>query len=271
MNAGSGGGTLDRSVLELVREDWQTHQRKWHLPGFHALAVYRLGAWVETLRRGPKRALAARAHNVLYIVVRNVYGIEIPRTARVGRRVEIGHQSGIVVGHRTEIGDECVIRQNVTIGAIREDGPEPRLGRRVEVGAGAVIAGDVTIGDGALIGPNAVVTTDVRSGMRVVAPASRAFQPGAEGPNIELAVPRPRGADGSAVAEAVRMALGLETHIDDDTPLISSGIVDSFNVPILLDALEVRFGVQIPTEQIDAETFDTPNQIAAVIDAAAAS
>jgi serine O-acetyltransferase len=67
------------------------------------------------------------------------------------------------------IGDDCVIRQNATIGALGGERPleAPRLGRGVQVGVGAVILGPVTIGDGARIGPNAVVMTDVPAGATV--------------------------------------------------------------------------------------------------------
>ena len=44
----------------------------------------------------------------------------------------------------------------------------PVLGRRVDVGAGAKILGAVRIGDGACIGANAVVLTDVPAGATAV-------------------------------------------------------------------------------------------------------
>jgi serine O-acetyltransferase len=255
-------------LVALIREDWHTHGRKWHVPGFHAIAVYRLGAWLASLRRGPTRALGSRLYGFLFIGVRNLYGIEIPRTARVGRRVLIAHQSGIVIGHKVEIGDESVIRQNVTIGAVKENGPEPRLGCGVTVGAGAVVAGGITIGDEAVIGPNAVVMADVPPRARVVAPPARSI--GIERlerrSDVSSAAPGPTPpVDASVVAETVKKALGLETDVDPHTPLLSSGIVDSFNVVVLIDELEQRFSVAIPIDRIDAETFDTATQIAAVI------
>ena len=78
----------------------------------------------------------------------------------------IEHQSGIVIHGASIIGDECVIRQNCTLGVRRVDRPTeaPVLGKGVDVGAGAVILGNVTIGDFARIGANAVVLSDVPPG-----------------------------------------------------------------------------------------------------------
>jgi serine O-acetyltransferase len=102
----------------------------------------------------------------MFRYVRNHYGIELEYCTKVGRRVAIDHHSGIVVNGYAEIGDECRLRQNVTIGIKTLDDPDgaPRLGRGVDVGAGAVILGRIEIGDGAQIGANAVVLQDVPAG-----------------------------------------------------------------------------------------------------------
>lgn len=146
------------------REDLTVH---WDVlaPGFHAVIVHRFGRWADQVS-GPVRPAARLLYRVGYLLVRNVYGIEIPRTVRLGRRVKIAHQSGIVIHPDTVIGDDCVIRQNVSIGAAAGDvarfhDQAPTLGRGVSVGAGAVIVGGVTIGDGAMIGPNVTVLTSV--------------------------------------------------------------------------------------------------------------
>lgn len=114
-------------------------------------------------------------------MVRNVYGIEIPRTTSLGHRVKIAHQSGIVIHPDAVIGDDCVIRQNVSIGAAAGDaarftGQAPVLGRNVSVGAGAVIVGGITVGDNAVIGPNVTVISNVPEGARVMAAPPRTFK-----------------------------------------------------------------------------------------------
>ncbi len=150
----------------LVREDWVAHGRDWTLPGFRAVAVCRFGQWRMGIRSKIIRAPFSVLYRMLYHHVRNVYGIELPYTVAVGRRVVIEHQSGIIFHGYSRIGDECVIRQGVTLGNRRADEPSaaPVLGNRVNVGAGAKIIGGVTVGDDAQIGANAVVLEDVPAG-----------------------------------------------------------------------------------------------------------
>ena len=162
-----------RGLVLQLREDWRTHYLDWTLPGFRAVAVHRFGKWVQAesgrgIVRGPFKYLARRLHLAMFRYVRNQYGIELPVTATVGRRVLIGHQSGIVIHTNATIGDDCIIRQNVTIGALNMQRDEPpTVGSHVEFGAGCSIIGGITIGDGARIGPHSVVMTDVPPGAMV--------------------------------------------------------------------------------------------------------
>ena len=56
-----------------------------------------------------------------------------------------------------------------------------------------------------------------------------------------------------------------DTVLDYDTPLISSGIVDSFSMVSLKVFLEKKFNVQIPDAQATPDTFDSVNKIAAAV------
>lgn len=124
------------------------------------------------MRIGPKllRAPFSVLYRMLFRRVRNVYGIELPYSVKLGRRVVFEHQGAVVIHGDVEIGDDCVIRQGVTIGNKSLDRPldAPKLGCRVNVGAGAKVLGAVTIGDDAAIGANAVVLHDVSAGALVV-------------------------------------------------------------------------------------------------------
>jgi serine O-acetyltransferase len=150
-------------LLAQILEDWEAHGCDWTRPGFQAVAVHRFGNWRMGIRRKALRAPFSVIYRALYRCVRNVYGIELPYTTKLGRRVVLEHQHGIVIHGYCVIGDECVIRQGVTLGNRGSERPldAPRLGHRVNVGAGAKILGGVTIGDDAKIGANAVVTKDV--------------------------------------------------------------------------------------------------------------
>jgi serine O-acetyltransferase len=110
--------------------------------------------------------------------VRNHYGIELPAQTSVGRRFTIGHQGAIVVHPNARIGDDCLIRQGCTIGAVDERNVQeaPVLGNGVRMGAGAVVIGPVRVGDNVKIGPNAVVTRNVAANSVVMAPPAREFK-----------------------------------------------------------------------------------------------
>ena len=134
----------------LLREDYAANARsrmKWTFftPGFQAILAYRLGVWCNGLRpAAPARAGPARRRTSSTFLVRNFYGIELYPTARIGRRLRIAHQHGIVIHPRAVIGDDCLIRHGVTIGAdgVRDDGGRaPVIGDRVRIGVGAVVAG----------------------------------------------------------------------------------------------------------------------------------
>jgi serine O-acetyltransferase len=116
------------------------------------------------------RAPLSILYRALFRKIRNSYGIELPYTVQLGRRVIIEHQSGIVIHGYCSIGDDCIIRQGVTMGNRYLDRPfdAPKLGKRVNVGAGAKIFGNVTIGDNVNIGANAVVLSDIPPGKTAV-------------------------------------------------------------------------------------------------------
>ena len=182
-----------RELLDQLREDWALHGRAWTHPGFQAVAVYRLGRWMRGQAQ-PLRFLARLAYAPLYVFVRNVYGIELPAKATIGRRFKISHQSGIVLGERVEIGDDCRIRQNVTIGGLGNLGRgkghgHPVLGDRVYVAAGAVIIGNVAVGDDAHVGPNALVVSDIPAGATAFARPASVLRPADSGSVTEKADP----------------------------------------------------------------------------------
>jgi len=154
------------SLWTLLREDYASHGRDWTRPGFRSIAAYRFGVWRMGIRSKLLRAPFSILYRSLFRYCRNHYGIELPYSATVGRRVIIEHQSGIVIHGNAVIDDDSIIRQGVTVGNKSLDRPldAPILGKRVNVGAGAKILGAVHIGDDATIGANAVVLTDVPPG-----------------------------------------------------------------------------------------------------------
>ncbi len=167
-------------LLQLIKEDWVAHGRDWTKPGFRAMAVHRFGAWRMRIKSYLLRAPFSFVYWRLFRFVRNVYGIEIPFSSKIGRRVIIEHQSDIHIHGDCVIGDDCYIRQGVTLGNRYLSRPLdcPKLGNRVNVGAGSRVLGDVTIGDDAQIGANAVVLNDVPAGAIAIGVPAKNRMPG---------------------------------------------------------------------------------------------
>jgi serine O-acetyltransferase len=117
---------------------------------------------------------ARRAWHLLWFRAWSVVtGAEIALAAQIGGGLLIPHPNGIVIHPDVIIGPNCLIFQQVTLGA---GGPLPgcpTLGGHVDVGAGARILGGVTIGDHARIGANAVVLDNVPSGATAVGVPAR--------------------------------------------------------------------------------------------------
>lgn len=154
----------DISLAALITEDYRTHDNDWFSEGFWALFWHRIGNWrmgLPKLLRIPMTLL----YRLMFRWVSRSTGIYLPYTVRVGRRVRLEHFGGMILVAQW-IGDDVIIRQNTTFGIARLDALQDRpvIGNRVEIGAGVVILGAVRIGDGAVIGANSVVRSDVEPG-----------------------------------------------------------------------------------------------------------
>jgi serine O-acetyltransferase len=156
-------------MFDLIREDFNAHDRDPWRQGVWAMLVYRFGRW----RYGVRPALLRRPLSLVYkfmkIGAQITTGIDLPCEAQVGRRLVIEHFGGIVVSGDSVIGDDVTLRHGVTLGLRRTGVPgAPVIGNGVDIGAGAKILGPVRIGDGAVIGANAVVLCDVPAGALAV-------------------------------------------------------------------------------------------------------
>ena len=171
--------SAELSLWQQIQEDWEAHGRDWTKPGFRAVAIQRFGVWRMQVKSKLLRAPLSLLYRSLYRKVRNGYGIDIPYTVKLGRRVVIEHQNGIIIHGHSVIGNDSILRQGVTLGNRYLDRPfdAPKLGERVNVGAGAKILGNVEIGDGASIGANAVVLSDIPAGQTAVGIPAKILQP----------------------------------------------------------------------------------------------
>jgi len=120
-------------------------------------------------RRGPLAALLRRVAVCRYRFWSAVTGADIPLNCRIAGGLLMPHPNGIVIHPDVEIGPNCLIMQQVTLGSRGKSGV-PRIGGHVDISVGASILGPVTVGDHARIGAHALVIEDVPPGAVVLAP-----------------------------------------------------------------------------------------------------
>lgn len=174
-------------------------------PGFHAILSHRLCHWL--FRMG--LPLFPR---VLSQISRFFTGIEIHPGATIGRRFFIDHGTGVVIGETTEIGDDVLLYQGVTLGGTgNERGKRhPTLGNNVVVGAGAKVLGNIRIGDNVKIGAGSVVVHAVPDHSTVVGVPGRVVRIRPEGTLEHGRLPDP---EGQAIDDLARRVAELEEMV----------------------------------------------------------
>lgn len=163
----SATGAVEISAVSADVADWSREQKatfEW-APSRSLLASIRdyqraLGA--RGLRAGWTRGWAVLRHRWWSAVA----GADIPLNCKLGGGLLLPHPNGVVIHPDAEIGPNCLVFQQVTIG--EEAGGVPTLEGHVDVGAGAKIIGQLKVGRHAKIGANAVVLDDVPAGATAV-------------------------------------------------------------------------------------------------------
>jgi serine O-acetyltransferase len=132
-------------------------------PGFHARQFHRIA---HTLLKWHIPFIPRWISHIS----RFLTGIEIHPGAVIGKRFFIDHGMGVVIGETTEIGDNVLLYQGVTLGgtSLQKKKRHPTLGNNVVVGAGAKIIGAITIGDNVKVGSGSVVITSAPPNATVV-------------------------------------------------------------------------------------------------------
>ena len=137
-------------------------------PGFHALI------WHKIARRFYlwNRFFIAR---LISQFARFLTGIEIHPGAKIGNGLFIDHGMGVVIGETAEIGNNCTIYHEVTLGGTGKNigKRHPTVGDNVLIGAGAKLLGPFTVGDNAMIGSGAVVLDEVEANTTVAGVKAR--------------------------------------------------------------------------------------------------
>lgn len=126
------------------------------------VVIYRLGNSLHN--KGLKKT-----SKIISFVNRFFFSVWLPSSARIGRNFTLGYWGlGVVIHSNTEIGNNCLISQNVTIGRNFGDKKVPIIGDDVYIGAGSVIFGEITIGDNVIIGSNSLVNKSISNNCTVV-------------------------------------------------------------------------------------------------------
>ena len=159
-------GTIKEQIETIFREDPAAKsilEIVLCYPGFHAILMHRMAH----LLYEAKIPILPR---FMSQVSRFLTGIEIHPGATIGRRFFIDHGMGVVIGETTEIGDDVLIYQGVTLGGTgNEQGKRhPTIGNNVVIGTGAKVLGSIRIGNDVKIGAGSVVVHPVPDHSTVV-------------------------------------------------------------------------------------------------------
>lgn len=182
-------------MFENLRRDmtkYEDHSRWYAHPGFWIVAIFRFGNWADGLRSQFLRIPMWAAYRLLKLPFRR-YNVQLwagYKSPHIGAGLKLIHPTNIIIGGEVEIGEDCLIFHDVTLGTGQIPGT-PKIGNNVDIYPGARVLGGITIGDRSMIGANCVVTRDVPPGSivvtapsmvipRALSPVARAADLGAE-------------------------------------------------------------------------------------------
>src|SRR5688500_2789803 len=97
-----------RNLLAQIAEDFRTHDRDPLQPGFWAIAVHRISHWADGVRPALVRQPLRGSCAVMLTAVDWLWGIHLPPTVDLGRRVRIWHHGCMWLTARS-IGDDVQI------------------------------------------------------------------------------------------------------------------------------------------------------------------
>ncbi|MCR4303424.1 MAG: serine acetyltransferase [Gallionella sp.] len=182
-------------MFENLRRDitkYEDHGRWYTNPGFWIVAIYRFGMWADSLPSKFLRIPMWILYRILKLTLRhhNVHLWAGRSGTRIGAGLKLIHPTNVMIGNNVEIGKDCLIFHDVTLGTGQIPGT-PKIGNNVDIYPGARVLGGVTIGDHSMVGANCVVTRDVPPDSIILTPPGRviprSLSPVARGADQETA------------------------------------------------------------------------------------
>lgn len=136
------------------------------------IIIYRLGNKIMYAHiNGITKIILLIPLKILKFIIFSFFGIECSFSPNIGEGLGLLHLNGIVIHGNANIGQDCTILQQVTIGESgkkKDSGKVPKIGDRVFIGTGAKLLGNIIIGNDVRIGANAVVTKNIPDSCTVV-------------------------------------------------------------------------------------------------------
>jgi len=123
------------------------------------------------------------------VINRFFTGVEIHPAAKIGKGFFIDHGTGVVIGETAEIGKNCVLFHNVTLGGTGKhiDKRHPTIGDNVLIGTGAILLGPISISSNVKIGADTtIIMHDVPSNCTVVGTPGKVVKLNGKKVNIKL-------------------------------------------------------------------------------------
>ena len=175
------------SILEdikaLYRNDPAARNIEFLLyPGLHAIIIHRFThlLWKLKIPFLPR---------LLSQISRFLTGIEMHPGAKVGKGFFMDHGMGVVIGETTQIGDNCVLFHNVTLGGTgkHKGKRHPTIGNNVMIGTGAILLGPIKVGNNVKIGANTfILMQDVPDNTTVAGTPGRIVKMNGQSVSVKL-------------------------------------------------------------------------------------
>jgi serine O-acetyltransferase len=152
-----------------------------HTP-LHAIIAYRFAHLLHRLKIPLLPRLISTAAKV-------ATGVEIHPAALIGEGFFIDHGIGVVIGETAQVGKNCVLFHNVTLGGTgKHHGKRhPTLEDNVYIGTSSILLGPITVGAHSRIGANSfIIMRDVPPNCTVVGTPARIVKQNGQKVNLPL-------------------------------------------------------------------------------------